>query len=118
MIVLIICVCLIGVLSFLALYELKKIEKILDKISDLNNPLSSDISLIDEVINYISSKGKEPTIGEDNYNVQYFAYRTKDNEIINITPIEDISYSKNTSEWKRRRAELFKIVDEFLEENK
>jgi hypothetical protein len=115
-VVLIICICLIGVLSFLAFYELKKIEKILNKISELNNPLTSDISLVDEVINYLVSKGKEPTFGEDTHGVQYFAFTNDKNEIINITPVEDVEYVKNTSAWRRRRSELFKIIDNFLEE--
>lgn len=104
---------LIGIIQiFIGIHNLKKFDSL--KESDFN----TDISLIQEVVDYIASKGKDPIIGEDNYNVQYFAYKTENNEIMNITPIEDIGYSRNTSEWKRRRAELFKIVDEFLEENK
>ena len=42
----------------------------------------------------------------------------ENNEIVNITPIEDIEYKAGSINWKKRRAELFKIVDKFMEENK
>jgi hypothetical protein len=92
------------------------ISKKLDSLKDGNNPLASDISLIDEVINYISSKGLEPTIGDSDSGKQYFAY-IKDNVIMNIVPIEDIEYKKDSLAWKARRSELFKAIDKYLEEN-
>lgn len=95
-----------------------KLSKIAKKILSFRaDNLKEDISLVEEVINYIASKGKEPIIGGDDRNIQYFSFINEKHEIINITPIEDISYNRNTSDWKRRRAELFKIVDDFLDEN-
>lgn len=93
-----------------------KIIKKLDSLKDGNNPLTSDISLIDEVINYIASKGLEPTIGNTDSGTQYFAY-TKNDMIWNIIPIEDIEYKKDSLAWKARRTELFKAIDKYLEEN-
>ena len=93
-----------------------KIIKKLDSLKNGNNPLTSDISLIDEVINYIASKGLEPTIGNTDSSTQYFAY-TKNDMIMNIIPIEDIEYKKDSLAWKARRAELFKAIDKYLEEN-
>lgn len=93
-----------------------KIIKKLDSLKDGNNPLNSDISLIDEVINYIASKGLEPTIGNTDSGTQYFAY-TKNDMIWNIIPIEDIEYKKDSLAWKARRTELFKAIDKYLEEN-
>lgn len=93
-----------------------KIIKKLDSLKDGNNPLNSDISLIDEVINYIASKGLEPTIGNTDSGTQYFAY-TKNDMIMNIIPIEDIEYKKDSLAWKARRTELFKAIDKYLEEN-
>ena len=60
-----------------------KIIKKLDSLKNGNNPLTSDISLIDEVINYIASKGLDPTIGNTDSGTQYFAY-TKNDMIMNI----------------------------------
>ena len=93
-----------------------KIVKKLDSLKDGNNPLTSDISLIDEVINYIASKGLEPTIGNTDSGTQYFAY-TKNDMIMNMIPIEDIEYKKDSLAWKARRTELFKAIDKYLEEN-
>lgn len=93
-----------------------KIIKKLDSLKDGNNPLNSDISLIDEVINYIASKGLEPTIGNTDSGTQYFAY-TKNDMIMNIIPIEDIEYKKDSLAWKARRSELFKAIDKYLKEN-
>lgn len=93
-----------------------KIIKKLDSLKNGNNPLNSDISLIDEVINYIASKGLEPTIGNTDSGTQYFAY-TKNDMIMNIIPIEDIEYKKDSLAWKARRSELFKAIDKYLEEN-
>lgn len=93
-----------------------KIIKKLDSLKNENNPLNSDISLIDEVINYIASKGLEPTIGNTDSGTQYFAY-TKNDMIMNIIPIEDIEYKKDSLAWKARRSELFKAIDKYLEEN-
>lgn len=93
-----------------------KIIKQLDSLKNGNNPLNSDISLIDEVINYIASKGLEPTIGNTDSGTQYFAY-TKNDMIMNIIPIEDIEYKKDSLAWKARRSELFKAIDKYLEEN-
>lgn len=110
---------LLVILAFIGLgilgVELKTSKK-LDILKDGNNPLTSDISLIDEVINYIASKGLEPTIGNTDSGTQYFAY-TKGDMIMNITPIEDIEYKKDSLAWKARRDELFKIIDKYLEEN-
>lgn len=93
-----------------------KIIKKLDSLKNENNPLNSDISLIDEVINYIASKGLDPTIGNTDSGTQYFAY-TKNDMIMNIIPIEDIEYKKDSLAWKARRSELFKAIDKYLEEN-
>lgn len=93
-----------------------KIVKKLDSLKDGNNPLTSDISLIDEVINYIASKGLEPTIGNTDSGTQYFAY-IKNDMIMNMVPIEDIEYKKDSLAWKARRTELFKAIDRYLEEN-
>lgn len=93
-----------------------KIIKKLDSLKDGNNPLTSDISLIDEVINYIASKGLEPTIGDSDSGKQYFAY-IKDNVIMNMVPIEDIEYKKDSLAWKARRSKLFEAIDKYLEEN-
>lgn len=93
-----------------------KIVKKLDSLKDGNNPLTSDISLIDEVINYITSKGLEPTIGNTDSGTQYFAY-IKNDMIMNMVPIEDIEYKKDSLAWKARRTELFKAIDKYLEEN-
>lgn len=93
-----------------------KIIKKLDSLKNGNNPLTSDISLIDEVINYIASKGLDPTIGNTDSGIQYFAY-TKNDMIMNIIPIEDIEYKKDSLAWKARRTELFKAIDKYLEEN-
>ena len=93
-----------------------KISKKLDILKDGNNPLTSDICLIDEVINYIASKGLEPTIGNTDSGNQYFAY-IKGDLIMNMVPIEDIEYKKDSLAWKARRTELFKAIDKYLEEN-
>lgn len=93
-----------------------KIIKKLDSLKNGNNPLASDISLIDEVINYIASKGLDPTIGNTDSGTQYFAY-IKNDMIMNIIPIEDIEYKKDSLAWKARRSELFKAIDKYLEEN-
>ena len=93
-----------------------KIIKKLDSLKNENNPLNSDISLIDEVINYIASKGLEPTIGNTDSGTQYFAY-IKNDMIMNMVPIEDIEYKKDSLAWKARRTELFKAIDKYLEEN-
>ena len=93
-----------------------KISKKLDSLKNINNPLTSDISLIDEVINYIASKGLEPTIGDSDSGKQYFAY-IKDNVIVNMVPIEDIEYTRDSIAWKARRSKLFEAIDKYLEEN-
>lgn len=92
------------------------ISRRLGSLKDGNNLLTSDISLIDEAINYIASKGLEPTIGDSDGGKQYFAY-IKDNVIMNMVPIEDIEYTKDSLAWKARRLELFKAIDKYLEEN-
>lgn len=110
---------LLAILAFIGLGIIGvglKISKKLDTLKDGNNPLTSDISLIDEVINYIASKGLEPTIGNTDSGTQYFAY-TKNDMIMNIIPIEDIEYKKDSLAWKARRVELFKAIDKYLEEN-
>ena len=90
---------------------------VLKSIKAKDKPLSSDLTLIDDVMNYIASKGKEPTFGEDNYGIQYFSYINKEtNEITNIMPIDDIEYKKNSIAWRKRRAALYKAIDEFLQE--
>ena len=110
---------LLGIIALIGLALViigNKVLKRLDSLKDGNNPLTTDISLIDEVINYIASKGKEPTIG-DVENKQYFAYIEND-MIVNMVPIEDIEYKKDSIPWKNRRAKLFEEIDKFLEENK
>lgn len=110
---------LLAILAFVGLGIIGvglKISKKLDTLKDGNNPLTSDISLIDEVINYIASKGLEPTIGDSDSGKQYFAY-IKGDLIMNMVPIEDIEYKKDSLAWKARRAELFKAIDKYLEEN-
>lgn len=110
---------LLAILAFIGLGIIGvglKISKKLDSLKDGNNPLTSDISLIDEVVNYISSKGLEPTIGNTDSGTQYFAY-IKNDMIMNMIPIEDIEYKKDSLAWKARRSELFKAIDKYLEEN-
>lgn len=107
---------LIAVIGFSLIGIGLKIVKKLDSLKDGNNPIVSDISLIDEVVNYIASKGLEPTIGNTDSGTQYFAY-TNGDMIMNITPIEDIEYKKDSFAWKARRTELFKAIDKYLEDN-
>ena len=42
---------------------------------------------------------------------------TLKNDMIEYIPIEDIEYKKDSLAWKARRAELFKAIDKYLEEN-
>ena len=41
----------------------------------------------------------------------------KNDMIMNMVPIEDIEYKKDSLAWKARRTELFKAIDKYLEEN-
>lgn len=111
---------ILGIIAFLMFLNLVSLRTIGRKVADIKtgNISVNDVTLIDEVMNYIASKGKTPILGEDNYEIQYFAYTNENNEIVNITPIEDIEYKAGSINWKKRRAELFKIVDKFMEENK
>ncbi|MCF0126227.1 MAG: hypothetical protein HUJ68_10835 [Clostridia bacterium] len=81
-----------------------------------------DFSLVEEVSNYIGSKGMTPIIQEDEYGRQFFGYQKDDGTAISLILMEDLNYKKGSLSWKNKRGELLKAIDEALtkekEENK